>query len=358
MSPTHTASPNCLSKLDPGDRVLRVGRFGRGFRNRLDEWLHARGAVFESQVSAETAWVLVGAAGWPLRRDGRLPRDLLIAEALRMQTGRPAILPEFEVVAEVDGTRVADATRVAGSHPGHVGMEPALTLVAARRQRDLARLLAAGVPVTRLRRALGQLSRWFPNIAAGEWSLRERSGVVAFRAGRGWMTADGQRLLDFDLDGAAIAGGEEPGAETGSVSVPFVIPCPGQGGAGESRDPFTLAVALERAGEFLGAEDVYRRLLLDEGPDPDVCFNLANVLVATGRHTAALERLWQAVELRPRFVEAWHNLGLLARHQGDFVVARKCLVEAVRLAPDFGAAVQALATVPLAENVESGAVWP
>jgi Tfp pilus assembly protein PilF len=54
---------------------------------------------------------------------------------------------------------------------------------------------------------------------------------------------------------------------------------------------------LEDAGELEAAELAYRQALLEEGPDPEVCFNLGNVLHALGRKEQAAERYRQVVEL-------------------------------------------------------------
>ena len=47
---------------------------------------------------------------------------------------------------------------------------------------------------------------------------------------------------------------------------------------GDSDTLFDTAVRLEQSGELQAAAENYRRLLLDDGPDADVAFNLANVL--------------------------------------------------------------------------------
>ena len=66
---------------------------------------------------------------------------------------------------------------------------------------------------------------------------------------------------------------------------------------------------LEDAGEREAAVLAYRQALLEEGPDPELCFNLANVLFALGHREQAVERYRQAVELDADYPEAWNNLG-------------------------------------------------
>jgi hypothetical protein len=344
-----------ITALPPGARVLLLGRFARGGRDTLTQCLCDRGFVLERQISPATALVIVGAAGWPLKRNGRLPRDLLIAQALQTQSGRPVIVGEQELDSSPrrsGRSRFGGAPRRALRHADPIdGTGPeCISFSAASRHQDLVRLLSAGVPMKRLRRALGQLTRWFPDAVAEanrSFQLHPAGLAVQDESGR-LKTPSGQRLFPFSFgvpESASTSWAMErfrsPGLESNPI-FPLRLATP-VGILPRTVDLFAAAVAQEQAGQLCQAEFTYRKLLRAEGPDADVCFNLANVLAAGRRFDAAVERLLIAVELRPRFVEAWYNLGLLAQHTGQQTLARSSLQSALDLAPEFEAAREALA---------------
>jgi len=186
------------------------------------------------------------------------------------------------------------------------------------------------------------------------------------------MTPDGQRLFDFppvDRSPGDVSLGDatsinrtavDPGGAIAREDAPILFAVERAARAVEESgvELFARAVETEREGDFAQAETFYRRLLGEEGPDADVCYNLANVLAATGQIEAALERLSQAVELRPRFAEAWYNQGVLAQRVGKVLRARDCFREALRHAPDLTAAASALQR-SLAESLgDHGVIAP
>lgn len=174
------------------------------------------------------------------------------------------------------------------------------------RRRALDRLMANGVSPRRLRRALWRLACWLPQAELSWEQLAPQADgqhILFCLPARGLIDANGQRVFEFDSQCAA----------------PEVFPIHSQLN-GDSL--FTTAVEFELQDDWINAERIYRRLLLEEGPDADVCFNLANVLVALGNWAGALERLWQAVELSPQFSEAWHNLGIVALELGQVELSK------------------------------------
>lgn len=322
--------------------MLLVGRFARGSRKDWINRMEAVGAAVEKQISSETRWVVIGESRWPLRRNGYLPRDLLIAQALATHSGRPIILGETEFLSRLRGDQpFPGSTRSRERAVGDVASAVAGSVGDVLRQRNLVWLISTGVPIKRLRRALAQLCRWFPEAIAAGLALRDCTGVIGIRTSGGWMTPNGQRLIDFgDNDRDA----QDRVPWSASVDSPVILALSDgmrtEGDAGA--DLFAMAIARERDGDLRQAESLYRQLLQREGPDADVCYNLANVLAATGQVGAALERLSQAVELRPRFAEAWYNQGVLAQRVGKSSLARDCCHAALRIAPDLAAAVASL----------------
>jgi thioredoxin-like negative regulator of GroEL len=98
---------------------------------------------------------------------------------------------------------------------------------------------------------------------------------------------------------------------------------------------------------LVGAETakVYRTLLLKEGPDAEVCFNLANVLHGLGETQAAIERLHEAVTIDPQFSDAWNNLGNLLADKNCLDEALDAFLQAVMVEPDYADAHFGLAHV-------------
>lgn len=182
-----------------------------------------------------------------------------------------------------------------------------------------------------------ELGRWIPEArqAWEQFSPRWEGRHLVLKLPNGkWSEPSGQLLLDGGTDE------EEP-------AVVLALP------TSPKSDPFGAAVCCEAQGDFAAAEQLYREILLNDGPDAEVCFNLADVLVERGQRRAALERLWQCVELAPRFVEAWYNLGLVAAELGDPQLALQALERAHELAPEFTAAQQALRRIKAAEEPAS-----
>src|ERR1019366_811226 len=73
---------------------------------------------------------------------------------------------------------------------------------------------------------------------------------------------------------------------------------------------------------------------LDMVPTPAGHFNLANVLKDQGRLQEAETHYQAAPRLRPYFVEAWGNLGVVKGEQGDAETAARAYATALEFRPD------------------------
>ena len=82
----------------------------------------------------------------------------------------------------------------------------------------------------------------------------------------------------------------------------------------------------------------YREALLQDGPHPDVCFNLANVLYGLGQKQQAAERYHQALELDQQFAQAWNNLGNVLADLGQIEEALRAFRKAIHLDPQIASA--------------------
>jgi tetratricopeptide (TPR) repeat protein len=98
---------------------------------------------------------------------------------------------------------------------------------------------------------------------------------------------------------------------------------------------FENAEEAEQAGDLATAEALYRRCIALDRSDPIALFNLANVLCAQDRGTAAKLYLQLAASLDPGLAEAWYNLALLLDAEGDKGAARLSFERAIEADPDY-----------------------
>lgn len=350
-------------------RVVLIGQFARVRRRALLDRLRAAGARVDREVSARVDCVVVGEATWRSGRSGRLPRGVMVAQILQARGQSPEVLSErqflqrypeliesvaFEAARDCadvkrgglapaqvevpmkfgapDGACPPFSTRCdSAAHDSAAGPvdEPACQMASSfrewKRAQHIAIWIASGVSPHRTLRALRQLSRSLPELH-GVWerlapAWEGRRLLLRMDDGR-LVESTGQLLLDELPD-------EHEFARTLQLR------------NDASQDLFASAVACEQRGDFAQAEAEYRELLRREGPDSEVCFNLANVLAARGQRDAALERLWQCVELSPRFAEAWHNLGTVFLELRNAPAAEQAFARAVQIKPEFEAAERA-----------------
>lgn len=335
-----------------GRRVAFTGRLAAMERAAAARLVEERNGVFVSAVSRSTDMLVVGAAAWPLRRDGRPTRKLARAEALS-RCGCP-----IEVLSEGAFLRRTGVTEAGmlGRHPlpavaALVGL-PVRTvevwvrsgLVAPAEAPDgvalfdycavagtksLQRLLTAGVSLRTITRSLARLRTALGNPGGPETLSRLSvvAGRVALRTLNGrWAEPGGQLILSYD--------GKD---EDVGPSV-LMLPEPAD-------DLFVQALERESVGDLSGAAALYRRLLLEEGPDADACFNLGNVLYALGDSPAAAERFRQSAELDPGGADTWFNLGNVLAEAGEAEEAAYAYRRAAEADPAYADARAELADV-------------
>ena len=83
------------------------------------------------------------------------------------------------------------------------------------------------------------------------------------------------------------------------------------------------------------AADMYRAAMAAAGPDPEVCFQLAELLYRLGDLRAARERYYMAIELDEDYVEARANLGCVLAEMGQRELALAAFEGASRYHPDY-----------------------
>lgn len=200
--------------------------------------------------------------------------------------------------------------------------------------RQLARLLADGMSPTTLEQKLQKLARFLPAArrSLDQLSMIVEHGELLLREERGLLGADGQWRFDFERSGNPDRSVDEEG---GTVSFQDI------GSTSPTHDPPPSASYRERAWELEEQDDLpsaaqwYRAALAAEGLQPDLCFQLAEVLYRLGDLGAARERYYMAVELDPDFVEARANLGCVLAESGEWELAAAALEGALQTHPDY-----------------------
>ena len=340
-----------------GKCVAVTGRLASLERSEAARLIESAGGEYAPRVTGRCDLLVVGQQGWPLRKDGRLTRNLSRARALRRAGAEIEILREDEFLerlglselgsgirrrytleelcrlCQLPAGRVRSWIRSGLLEPAEVVRSvPCFTFQQVTAVRTLDEIVRAGVTVPRLRRSLEQLRAWMPEAedALARIDLLEGRGRVVVRSADGrLMESSGQQLFEFG------EGAREPALRlerSPRSSTPI--------GADEL---FERALELEETGKHGAAADAYGEWLMQFGPDAVVCFNLANALYASGRREAAIERYRQAVEIDPDYVEAWSNMGSVLAEIGRKDEAVSAFQQALRTDPAYGNALYNLA---------------
>jgi tetratricopeptide (TPR) repeat protein len=337
-----------------GQLVAFTGRLVLMSRRAAVDLVECHGGTVTPTVNRQTSVLVVGREGWPLRSDGRLTRKLQQARRLQREQRTPDLVPEERFfgflqqgepgdqvrrtysVAEltdlldVSRSRIESWQRNGLIAPVEVCLGvPRFDFRQVAAARSLRALLDGGVSPRRLARSLRELQIWLSDdMPVSELlpALLREGKQFLYRTETGRLVeTTGQLVLEF-----------APDAE--STTVPW--------SNGTSDDAnFAEAVRLEQDGQLEEAADRYRQILLQEGPDPDVCFNLANVLHRKGELQAAIERLYEAVTLDPEYADAWNNLGNLLAEKNRLEEACHAYHQAVTIDPEYADSHYGLADV-------------
>jgi tetratricopeptide (TPR) repeat protein len=213
-------------------------------------------------------------------------------------------------------------------------------------------LLAAGIPLPRVKSALARLRRQLPrgSSLAAVRITAEAGQVVAHDGREAWEPESGQRQLPFgdlaEFQGFAVADlaaraaplarrlldkahrrGDleaedwyELGYELEATAVDdargayerALVLDPGHADA-----RLNLGRLLHAAGDAAGAEAQYRRAAAERPRDPTARFNLGVALQDLGRQPEAVEAYRAALQLDPGFADAHFNLAGLYAQLGD-----------------------------------------
>lgn len=201
----------------------------------------------------------------------------------------------------------------------------------------LAQLLRAGVSPQDIEKKLADLARLLPGV---ERPLLEPSVIVQgesilVRQGDGLVEAGGQLRFDFQGSGlpppAASAEPESPAPSPRAAGVLRSL----EDASLSAEQMRGLAAEAEDAGSLSEAADLHRAAMAAAGPDPEGCFQLAELLYRQGDLGGARERYYMAIELDEDYVEARANLGCVLAETGQRELAMAAFEGALRHHPDY-----------------------
>lgn len=325
-------------------------------RRQAEALVHGRGGIVSERVSRHTHVLVIGSDGWPLRRSGRLTRNLeraaklqelghaveIIAEStflkrLRLIGEEESIhrhytLEQLSRVTGVSGLRlrhwVAAGLIKPVEHRAGVALFEFTQITATR---TLWRLVSSGCRSRLLRDSLHRLGRWLPDASRTAESLERMHGMLVVRTADGeLLDGNGQRLFRFEADDEASA----------TLSWSCDSTC-----RSDPDTAFEEAVRWEQAGETLRAIGMYENWLDRFGNDADVLMNLGNLLMASDRVSEAAERYREATRMRSDDCRLWNNLGVALADTGNAQEAIAALHRAVECDRGFADAYYNLADI-------------
>jgi tetratricopeptide (TPR) repeat protein len=324
--------------------VAFTGRLACMTRAKAFEVVRQRGGTPSQTVTRHTKLLIVGELGWPLLDDGRPSNKLSRATAYGIPVASERRFLEWIGKVVPDSVhKTYSAEQVAALSQLSCDMIQELTQLGLLDERDgrfgfrdlagarqIAKLLAHGVRLSEIIRAVSQIRRWLPDV-----------GLANVR-----LHAGPHSSLEV----------EQPGGRTDKHGQ-FVLAV--DASQNNPDDLFEQAQSAEEAGDIEEAERLYRILMKSDPTDASAPFNLGNMLRADGRNVEAEAALRAATRVDPTFADAWYNLGDLLDEQGRSEAAIECLRTALRVAPDYADAMFNLALLLQRTNqyAEAAGYW-
>jgi tetratricopeptide (TPR) repeat protein len=361
-----------------GERVAFVGKLAGMSKREVAALVKQQGGSVADEPDAATTWIVVGESESPLPGSNLATAlektlDATVRQALDeghvRLTGETALWERLGLVEERQDLQhlhtpamLAELLKVpvAMIRRWHrrglirpvreVRRLPYFDFAEVATARRLAELLAAGLSPSELEKHLAAWSKYLPAIERPlqQLSLIAGGKKLLARGEEGLVGPGGQTYFEFlDPHGPSSApvqrdpGDEsEEDEESGIVSLEAVREKrPHAYDAINDETPpevlLDMAAEMEDLGELRAATDLYRLVLAKQGPSPEVCFVLADVLYRQGDVTAARERYAMAIELNEEYVEARANLGCVLAELGDRELAIAAFEGALRYHADY-----------------------
>ena len=359
MIETETTHGRTVGRELTAQRVAFTGRLASMSRRDAIHAVEQAGGTYAPQVDQHTTLLVIGAAGWPLRKNGRLTRALLSAR--RLQRDGSSLVIEGEVLflrrflgdatqPLIDRYTAAELTEMLGISAQRLDHWRSLGLIRpiecqgrvawfdfseVRRCRLLLEMVDAGVPARRIVRNLRCIQLWSPDTTQllDRIAVDGRRALVLDESDR-WLEPHGQLLFDFADDQPTVVQAE------GDIL-------------------FQRALRCELDGRFEEAIALYRRLLESDRDDADIWFNLANAHSEVGDTPHALDAYREALRCDPEFVEAWHNFGIVLADEGCRHQSLDAFRAALTIDPKYSEAMFSAASVldELGRRIEAEQYW-
>ncbi len=308
--------------------VAFTGRLACMSRAKAFEVVRQHGGTPSQAVTKRTKLLIVGELGWPLLDDGRPSNKLSRANAYGISVVNERRFLEWIGKAVPDSVhKTYSADQLAALSKLSSDMILKLAQLGLLDERDgrfgfrglasarqIAKLLADGVRLSEIIRAVSQIRKWLPDV--GLASVRLHAGPyhsLEVEQPSGRTDQHGQFVLAVDRS------------------------------QNHPDDLFEQAQSAEEAGDIAEAERLYRILMKSDATDASAPFNLGNLLRGCGRNVEAEAALRAATRVDPTFADAWYNLSDLLDEQGRSEAAIECLRTALRVAPDYADAMFNLA---------------
>jgi tetratricopeptide (TPR) repeat protein len=306
--------------------VAFTGRLACMSRAEAFEVVRQHGGTPSQAVTKRTKLLIVGELGWPLLDDGRPSNKLSRANAYGIPVANERRFLEWIGKAVPDSVhKTYSIDQLAALSKLSSDMILKLAQLGLLDERDgcfgfrdlasarqIAKLLADGVRLSEIIRAVSQIKKWFPNVGLARLHARPHYGLEVEQPG-GRTDQHGQFVLAVDH------------------------------AQNNPDDLFEQAQSVEEAGDFAEAERLYRILMKSDPTDASAPFNLGNLLRGCARNVEAEAALRAATRVDPAFADAWYNLSDLLDDQGRFEAAIECLRTVLRVAPDYADAMFNLA---------------
>jgi len=344
-----------------GREAAITGRLASMSREEAEERISRAGGRYVAMPTAATDFVIVGQGGPPLGEDGRLTQSLRRARSLQQQGAALRVLSEEEFLSALGLEErretlrrlytTAQLARILGVPSREVRgwvrgglIQPARVVKRlcffdfreVAQARTLSVLTKSGVTPARLRKSLEKLGAWLPSAdrSLAQLEILELGGPVLVRTREGLAEPTGQLRLGFEAGAAPV------------VLAPV---------ADEPVGWFEKGTRFEEEGELEAAALAYERALEGEDVEPEMCFNLGNVLYTLGKKEEAAGRYAEATDLDPEFVEAWNNLGNVLADLGRSAEAIRAYRRALAIQPDYADAHYNLGEALVGEGEWDGA---
>ncbi|MGD0898721.1 MAG: tetratricopeptide repeat protein [Thermoguttaceae bacterium] len=335
------SEPRQTPGLLDGKRVAVVGRLASMPRREAAQFLRSHGAVVLDQPDATTHLVVLGEQDLPLPEPDALEDwfdeslqkaveqgtlEVLTETQLWQRLGQGPSEPDLDrlytpaMLAELLHVPLAVIRRWHGRGlivpARQVRRLPYFDFHEVATARRLAALLAAGVSPQQIEKKLAVLARLVPGVGRplAQLSVIIHGKEILLRQGDGLIEPGGQ--LRFDFESWEL--GPKP-----ISPLPRAVPARlGEGTETSGRplpadDLRRMAAELEESGQLADAAEMYRAAMAAAGPDPETCFQLAELLYRLGDLAAARERYYMAIELDEDYVEARANLGCVLAETGQ-----------------------------------------